>query len=198
MAMVVQCPDDLVGAMHPVRMVAAVVAKLDLSRFGEPIQAREGVAGRDATDPELLVALWLYGCIRGIGSARELARRCEESAGFRWLCGGVSVNHRWLSDFRTDHGEGLDQPAICGSQTSSGDRRRGWNCSCHRNRRERPRTEAGNWKPSPETAKRCGRGSSAWRVQRAKRFIAKERRPVKPSTPTCAVIAGSRRSRYAG
>src|SRR5208282_3557352 len=75
----------------------------------EPIKAREGLAGRDATDPRLLVALWLYACIRGIGSARELARRCEESAPFRWLCGGVGVNHRLLSDFRSDHGAALDQ-----------------------------------------------------------------------------------------
>ena len=108
MAMVVQCPDDLVGPMHPVRMVMAVVEKLDLSRFCQPIKAREGMAGRDATDPQLLVGLWLYACIRGIGSARELARRCEDSAAFRWLCGGVSVNHRLLSDFRTDHGDALD------------------------------------------------------------------------------------------
>lgn len=107
-AMVVQCPDDLVGPSHAVRLVMAVVEKLDVSRFCEPIKAREGTAGRDATAPELLVALWLYACIRGIGSARELARRCEESAAFRWLCGGVGVNHRLLSDFRTDHGEALD------------------------------------------------------------------------------------------
>jgi hypothetical protein len=60
MAMVVQCADDLVPAMHPVRMVAAVVAKMDLSRLHEPIEARAGVAGRNATDPELLVGLWLY------------------------------------------------------------------------------------------------------------------------------------------
>jgi hypothetical protein len=51
----------------------------------------------------------LYACIRGIGSARELARRCEESAAFRWLCGGVTVNHRLLSDFRGDHGAALDE-----------------------------------------------------------------------------------------
>lgn len=107
-AMVVQCPDDLVGPSHPVRMVMAVVENLDVSRFSEPIKAREGLAGRDATDPQLLVGLWLYACIRGIGSARELARRCEESAPFRWLCGGVSVNHRLLSDFRSDHGAALD------------------------------------------------------------------------------------------
>jgi len=109
MGWVPQCPDDLLAATHGVRTVAAVVAKLDLSAFREPIKAREGVAGRDATDPELLVSLWLYACIRGVGSARELARRCEESAPFRWLCGGVSVNHRMLSDFRTDHGAALDQ-----------------------------------------------------------------------------------------
>ncbi len=107
-AMVVQCADDLVGANHPVRQVMAVVERLDVAAFAEPIKAREGSAGRDATDPQLLVALWLYACIRGIGSARELARRCEESAAFRWLCGGVTVNHRLLSDFRTDHGEALD------------------------------------------------------------------------------------------
>jgi transposase len=109
MAMVVQCVDDLVGTTHPVRLVMAVVQKLDVSRFCEPIQAREGVAGRDASDPQLLVALWLYASIRGLGSARELARRCEESAPFRWLCGGVTVNHRLLSDFRTDHGAALDE-----------------------------------------------------------------------------------------
>ena len=109
MAMVVQCPDDLVPAQHAVRMVAALVETLDVSGFSEPIKAREGVAGRDATDPGLLVGLWLYACIRGIGSARELARRWEESAGFRWLCGGVTVNHRLLSDFRGDHGAALDE-----------------------------------------------------------------------------------------
>ena len=107
--MVMQCADDLVRALHPVRTVMAVVEKLDVSGFCEPIRAREGIAGRDATDPtSSSVGLWLYACVRGIGSARELARRCEESAPFRWLCGGVSVNHRLLSDFRADHADALD------------------------------------------------------------------------------------------
>lgn len=108
MAWVAQCADDLVGPEHGVRRVAAVVEHLDLAAFRLPIKAREGVAGRDATDPQLLVALWLYACVRGIGSARELARQCQENAAFRWLCGGVTVNHRLLSDFRTDHAEALD------------------------------------------------------------------------------------------
>jgi transposase len=103
------CIDDLVGALHRVRTVMAVVEKLEVSGFCERIRAREGQAGRDATDPHLLVGLWLYACTRGIGSARELARRCEESAPFRWLCGGVTVNHRLLSDFRIDHSDALDE-----------------------------------------------------------------------------------------
>jgi transposase len=102
------CVDDLVAAHHRVRTVMAVVEKLDVSGFCAPIRAREGRAGRNATDPVLLVGLWLYGCVRGIGSARELARRCEESLPFRWLCGGVSVNHRLLSEFRTEHADALD------------------------------------------------------------------------------------------
>jgi transposase len=108
LTMRVQCVDDLVAADHPVRMVAAVVERLDVGEFCRPIKARAGGVGRDATDPRLLIGLWLYACIRGIGSARELARRCEESTPFLWLCGGVSVNHRLLSDFRSDHGQALD------------------------------------------------------------------------------------------
>lgn len=97
------------GADHPVRSIAAVVEKLDLSGFYTGIKALSGVRGRDSTDPQLLVSLWLYGCVRGVGSARELARRCEESSPFLWLCGGVTVNHRLLSDFRTDHAKALDK-----------------------------------------------------------------------------------------
>lgn len=109
MAWVAQCGDDLVPLTHSVRRIWEVVEHLDVSGFYATIKAREGVAGRDTTDPKLLVALWLYACVRGIGGARELARQCAENLAFRWLCGGVTVNHRLLSDFRTDHGEALDQ-----------------------------------------------------------------------------------------
>ena len=102
------CPDELVPPDHEVRTVVAVVAKMDLSRFHEPIKAVEGEAGRNATDPALLVALWLYATIRGESSARRLATRCEESRPFQWLCGGVTVNHHLLSDFRTAHLDALD------------------------------------------------------------------------------------------
>jgi transposase len=110
--MMIQSVDSLVPQAHQVRTVARFVDTLDLSAFCEPIKARQGHVGQSATDPALLVSLWIYGCIRGIGSARELARRCdpiEGNASFRWLCGGVSVNHHMLSDFRVEHGDALDE-----------------------------------------------------------------------------------------
>ena len=63
------CVDDLLPAEHRARTVWAVVCQLDLSGFYEPIKAREGVAGRDTTDPRLLVSLWLYASLRGVGGA---------------------------------------------------------------------------------------------------------------------------------
>jgi transposase len=107
--MAVSCPDDLVEADHPVRVVWQVVCGLDLGRFYEAIKARDGVGGRDATDPRLLVALWLWAATDGVGSARELARLCVDSRAYQWLCGGVSVNHHTLSDFRVGFGAALDE-----------------------------------------------------------------------------------------
>ena len=53
--------------------------------------------------PRLLAALWLWAHTQGEGSARQVAKLCEEHDSYRWLCGGVNVNYHTLSDFRTDH-----------------------------------------------------------------------------------------------
>lgn len=106
--MVVSSLDDLLPEQHRARLVWEVVSSLDLSAFHASILAREGVCGRDATDPKILVALWLYASLRGVASARELERLCEDHRAYRWLCGGVSVNHHLLSDFRVAHGVALN------------------------------------------------------------------------------------------
>ena len=108
-SMRVECDDDLIPQVHQARVIWSVVEKLNLSAFHEPIKARDGVCGRDATDPKLLVALWLYAATRGVGSARELGRLCVESRPYRWLCGGVTLNHHSLSDFRVGHAQALDE-----------------------------------------------------------------------------------------
>jgi len=104
-----ECDDQLIPQKHQARVIWDVLGKLDLSAFYKPIKARDGVAGREAIDPKLLIALWLYGATRGVGSARELARLCAEGKPYRWLCGGVGVNHHTLSDFRVGHAEALDE-----------------------------------------------------------------------------------------
>jgi len=104
----VECPDDLIGKDHPARLIWEVTGRLDLTAFYASIRAREGVVGRAATDPRLLVALWLFAATEGVGSARELSRLTQEHAAYRWLCGEVSVNHHTLSDFRVGHEQALD------------------------------------------------------------------------------------------
>jgi transposase len=100
--------DELVGPDHAVRTVWQIVTHLDLSAFIEPIKAREGNAGRNATDPKVLVALWLYATIRNVGSARELDRLCTESDPYKWILGGLTVNYHLLADFRVGHADALD------------------------------------------------------------------------------------------
>jgi len=100
--------EDLLPEDHRARSVWDALEELDLSAFYVEIEAREGSAGRPAIDPRILVGLWLYATIEGVGSARDVARLCELHNAYRWICGGVSVNHHTLSDFRVDHGAALD------------------------------------------------------------------------------------------
>src|SRR5467141_1474627 len=69
----------LIDAEHPARAIWRVLEGLDVGRFGAPIKAR------------------------------EIARLSTEHAAYRWLCGGVSVNHHLLSDFRSGHRAALDE-----------------------------------------------------------------------------------------
>ena len=101
--------EDLLETDHQARVIWDFCLGLDLQPLSEPIRSREGGPGRAAIDPRLCVALWLYATLEGVGSARALAWLCSHHHAFRWLCGGVSVNHHTLSDFRVGHVEWLDQ-----------------------------------------------------------------------------------------
>lgn len=101
--------NSLVAPADPVRDVWAYVGTLDLASLYVRIEAREGEPGRPPISPKLLLALWLYATLRGIGSARELARLCEREIGFQWLCGGVGVNRHTLAAFRVDNDGLLDR-----------------------------------------------------------------------------------------
>lgn len=100
--------DSLVPEDHEVRTVWAFVEKSNLRGWKEKIRAVEGGVGRTAIDPRILLSLWLYATLDGVGSARGLAKLCEEHVAYRWLCGGVSVNYHTLADFRSCSAEELE------------------------------------------------------------------------------------------
>lgn len=100
--------DELLPDDHQARTIWSVVERLDLSQFEAVITARGSDPGRAATDPRLLVALWLYAYTRGVGSGRELDRLCGCQDAYRWLCGGVSLTYHTLNDFRVEHAVALD------------------------------------------------------------------------------------------
>src|ERR1700684_4247059 len=89
--------DTLIRAVYQATAISRVLEGMELARFYAAIKAREGSAGRDATDPRMLLTLWLYGLSEGVNSAREIERLCEAHAAYRWICGGVSVNYHTLS-----------------------------------------------------------------------------------------------------
>ena len=94
--------ESLLPADHQARAVWSFVERLDLGEFYARIESREGKAGRPATDPQIFLALWIYATVDGVGSAREIERLSRYHLAYQWICGGVSVNHHSLSDFRNE------------------------------------------------------------------------------------------------
>jgi transposase len=100
--------DELIPGDHPARLVWAYVEGLDLTPLYRRIKAVEHGAGRPPIDPKVLLALWLYATIEGVGSARRLAKLCREHVAYQWLLGDLPINYHTLADFRVDHVELLD------------------------------------------------------------------------------------------
>lgn len=101
--------DDLLPDDHPARLIWQYVGGLDFGPIHEQIRSVEGHAGRTPADPKILLALWLFATLEGVGSARQLDKLCTAHVAYQWICGDVSMNYHSLADFRTDHSEFLDQ-----------------------------------------------------------------------------------------
>ena len=82
---------------------------LDLSEIYDSIKARSGTVGRDAIEPRILFALWLFATVEGITSARRIADLTTRDIPYMWICGHVGVNYHRLADFRTEHGDLLER-----------------------------------------------------------------------------------------
>lgn len=107
--MIMKSLDELLPKEHLARDIWQYVESLDISISLRKIKSVEGSAGRPATDPKILLAIWLFATIKGIGSSRVIEQFCYEHDAFKWLCGNVKVNYHTLSDFRSFQGEQLDE-----------------------------------------------------------------------------------------
>ena len=101
--------EDLLPPNHLARLIWDVVVRLDLSAFYTAIKVVEGEPGAPATDPQILIALWLYAISQGVTSAREIDVLRVEHLAYIWICGGVSLNYHTISDFRVDYEDELDE-----------------------------------------------------------------------------------------
>src|SRR5690348_3038182 len=91
--------DDLVF------VVLDAVATLGLGEFRR--QYRADGHGRAAFDPEMMIALLLYGYCQGERSSRVIEKRCVRDVAYRVICGGLHPDHATIARFRARHEEAL-------------------------------------------------------------------------------------------
>jgi transposase len=91
--------DDLVF------VVLDAVATVDLGEFRRRYRA-DG-HGRAAFDPEMMVALLLYGYCQGERSSRVIEKRCVRDVGYRVVTGGLHPDHATIARFRARHENAL-------------------------------------------------------------------------------------------
>ena len=108
----VESLDQRLPAEHMARDISDYVNGLDLTLLLQQIKATKGQVGRDATDPKILLSVWLY-AFGTWGKAATRVRCTEEHSkrdrAYEWLCGGVSLNYHLLSDFRVGQWDYLNQ-----------------------------------------------------------------------------------------
>ena len=58
--------EQLIDEEHSARLIWQLIGRLDLGLYHAQIEAVEGRAGREHTDPQLLISLWIYAYSRGL------------------------------------------------------------------------------------------------------------------------------------
>jgi transposase len=90
--------EELVGEDSPVRAYDAFVDRMDITSLG--IRWEPDSVGNPAYDPRAMLKLLVYGYSYGIRSSRKLERACHDNVSFIWLIGGLTPDHKTVSEFR--------------------------------------------------------------------------------------------------
>ena len=100
--------EDFVVADHPVRVIDALVNKLDLASLGFS-KAVTKDTGRKPYDPADLLKLYVYGYINQVNTSRRLERECHRNLEVLWLLGRLTPDFKTIADFRKDNGQAIQQ-----------------------------------------------------------------------------------------
>jgi len=92
--------DEAVPAEHAVRLLDAILSRLDWSQWEAAYHLR---LGQPAIHPRVLSGVLLYGLLTRIRSSRALEEALVVRLDYRWLAEGRTIDHTTLSEFRRRH-----------------------------------------------------------------------------------------------
>lgn len=90
---------DLLSDEHDCYVYSEIFNSLDTTS----IESQYSVMGQHAYHPRLITSILIYSYSRGVFSAREIEKRCNEDLSFMFIAQMGCPNFRVLSDFRKDH-----------------------------------------------------------------------------------------------
>src|ERR1700724_1450540 len=88
--------DELIAEDHPVRVVAEVLEKVDMTALLH--QYKPG--GTSSYHPRMLLKALVYAYINNIYSSRKIEQALGESIYFMWLTGMSKPDHNTINRFR--------------------------------------------------------------------------------------------------
>lgn len=88
--------DDMIAADHPVRVISAVLDKVDIREIIK--QFRPG--GTSSYHPRMLLKVIVYGYINNVYSSRKLEEAVKSNIHFMWLSGMRKPDHNTINRFR--------------------------------------------------------------------------------------------------
>jgi transposase len=88
--------NDLIAADHPVRVVSAVLDKVDI----RPIIKQYRPGGTSSYHPRMLLKVMVYAYINNIYSSRKIEEATRQNINFMWLAGMRRPDHNTINRFR--------------------------------------------------------------------------------------------------
>ena len=90
--------EDKIAANHPVRVVDAVVEKIDLRKLYSTYKG----GGTSSYNPKMLLKAIIYSYITNTYSSRKIEEAIKSDVRFIWLCGNCEPDHNTINRFRGD------------------------------------------------------------------------------------------------